>query len=115
MKLLKYQCECCGGTIDMKTLRCEFCGMTYKIENEQIFRIERYTAPIDTLKSRQLIPNGLFKDIGAEEASEIAIRELSRSLAKIIAPYMKIETRPCYEQNSHEITATVKIVKPTKE
>ena len=115
MKLLKYQCECCGGTIDTKTLRCEFCGMTYKIENEKIFRIETYNAPVDTLKSRQLIPNRLFKDIGPEEASEIAIREISRSLAKIISPYMKIETRPCYEEDSHEIISTVKIVKPIKE
>lgn len=112
MKLIKYQCECCGGSIDPKTLKCEYCGMTYKMENEQLFRIEHVYNPVDTLVSRQSIPNEFFVNLGPEAAAEMAIHKLSRELAEVIAPYMRIEHSYNYERHMQEITAEVKIVRP---
>lgn len=116
MKLIKYQCECCGGSIDPKTLKCEYCGMAYRKENngvtEQLFRIEHVYNPVDTLVSRQTIPHEALINLGPEEAAEMAIHKLSRELAEVIAPYMKIEHSYNYERNMQEVTAEIKIVRP---
>lgn len=111
MKLTKLQCECCGGTINSATGVCEYCGMRYKIEEEQLVRVETYHNPIRTYKALQEIPQE-FMQIDPEKASQHTVKMLARNLADAIAECMDLSTEYDPRRCVQRVTARIRIVEP---
>lgn len=107
----KYICECCGGQINRATMKCEYCDTAYAEDNETVFRIETYKAPVETLKCATIMPREMIiRD--PEMATRYALKTITHKLAESLMPYMVYTS---YEEPLHqqvELSGTVKVVIP---
>lgn len=110
----EYICTHCGGHILPHSMKCEYCGTRYKVEEGEILRIETFQNPVETFTAVEAIPEEMLYTLGAEKAGEMALHHLSQKLAKCIVPMMQIETRRDYQHFLQEVRATIKIVRPEK-
>lgn len=106
----KYICECCGGHINPRTMKCEYCGTQYKKEYDNYVRIETFQNPVITLKSRVM----LDRDVPLEVASRYALEELTRELARNLTPFLVTESMYHPDTMLTEVNGMIKIVKPEK-
>lgn len=106
----KYICQCCGGKINRNTMICEYCGTQYKKENNNVLRIEQYTAPVREFAARTAIPTQLSAD--PQEIMEIAIRHNASELAKIIAPYCEYSVEYDPLRAEHNVRSRIRLIKP---
>ncbi len=109
-----YVCTHCGGKISTINMRYEYCGTQYKIEHEQILRIETYNNPVETFGAEQIISHEMIVALGAEKASEIALKHLSQKLAECITPMMRVETEYDHYMDAQRVKGIVKIIRPVK-
>jgi hypothetical protein len=108
-----YICQCCGGTINPRTMKCEYCDTPYKMDyDDRLVRIETYRNPVDTIAARTMIPDELIKALGPERASERAVNILVRELSECISQYMVLESEYRPAMNAHMISARMKVVVP---
>lgn len=110
----EYVCTHCGGHVSPYSMRCEYCGTQYKVENDHILRIETYQNPVETFAAAEAVPMEMINALGPEKAGEIALRHLTDKLAQCIAPMMRIETEYDYGNCLQKVRATIKIVRPVK-
>ena len=96
----KYVCQCCGGVIDRHTMKCEYCGTTYKADYEtQRLYVETYTNPVRTLRVAATIrPEDLHR--------------LQEQLAESLLPLMRYETTFDYEHMYYKVYGDLKAVVP---
>jgi len=107
----KYICECCGGQINRATMKCEYCGTAYAEDNENVFRIETYKAPVETLKCKAALPRELIiRD--PEMATRYAYEKIAHKLAESLMPYMVYESCENVPQCQTELTGMIKVVIP---
>ena len=109
-----YVCTHCGGKISIINMRCEYCGTQYKIEHDQILRIETYSNPVEIFNAEQIISHEMMVALGAEKASEIALKRLSWKLAECITPMMRVETEYDHCKHVQRVRGIVKIIKPVR-
>lgn len=105
----KYRCDCCGGHINPRTLKCEYCGTQYKEEHDTAIRIEAFHNPVRTFTAKISLDRELMN---RPYGSEIAIKELARELSKVIPSMMEVETRFDPEFMRQEVWGRIKIVEP---
>lgn len=110
----KYICDCCGGKIDLITLKCEYCGTQYKNEFDNLIKIETFTNPVDTYKGRVIISRQTLKQMGETVASEYVINTLTRELSKAIASNMVIELRNDIGLDAQIFDRTIKVIRPER-
>ena len=111
----KYICDCCGGTVNPATMRCEYCGTYYKGAPDNYYkpvRIETYQNPVNTYTARVDIDEFDIKRVGAENVSKIAIQQLASGLAKSLIPNMVVESVRDIQNFRYKVYGIVKIVKP---
>lgn len=114
--LTSYRCPNCGHMIDMSSLRCPACGTQYERDYERdCFRpiqVRVLDAKIDTLAVKAQISRDDLKYLGEDNASNIVIDQLKRSLAESLTPYMAIEK--CFSLDYDVVTfqGVVKVVRP---
>ena len=107
-----YRCTHCGGHISLTTMKCEYCGTQYKIENNQILRIETFHNPVETFSAVEAVSKKMMLEMGAENASEYAMRHLASKLAECIPTAMQITTEFDRDRDVQMIRGTVKFVRP---
>ena len=108
-----YTCEHCGGRIKPSTMRCEYCGTQYKIENDRVLRIETFQNPVETFCVEEIIPIEKMKSFGAEQVSEMALKHLTKKLAESITPMMmQIDSEYDFSISGERVRATIKVVRP---
>lgn len=108
----KMQCSNCGGRINPRTYRCEYCGTQYRDEIDQVVRVETYTNPIRVYKSQMMVNDYEMNAVGHEEIARFAVNNLARNLADAIAENMEVETTYDPRLMSHRMTAKIRIVEP---
>lgn len=108
----KMKCECCGGTINTATYKCEYCGTQYEGLSQDCIRIVSHTPGCRVLSSNMAIDGMMLHEFGEKEAAEMAIDRLARNIAESLVPYMDIETEydPCFRQQI--IKARVRVIEP---
>ena len=93
MNLTPLVCNSCGGSIDRNSMICEFCGIRYKLDSDMLpVIVERFEPNVKTICSSVKLDREMIMHIGAKEASEIALKEMSRKLAEVIAPFISVRT-----------------------
>lgn len=104
-------CKCCGGKISPYNMRCEYCGTSY-VHNLQTYKIETYQAPVDHFTACVAMDMDAVRQFGAEKASEICFKELTRKLSEALANDIKItsEYRPVTDQRI--VRGDIKLIRP---
>jgi hypothetical protein len=108
-----YICQCCGGTINRDTMKCEYCGTEYEKNDDQVrLRIETFQNPVETLACQVGITDEDMIALGPEEASKLAMQKMCRQLSECLAPFinMRVEHDPC--TRIHHLEGRLKIVRP---
>lgn len=115
MKMKKYTCECCGGTIDASTMKCEYCGVQYARDEyipERIYKVEHYTNPVITFGASAILRPDELRALGVSKACEFAVRDIANKLAESIPQAMVISSERDLEYGGLKIMGTVKLVQP---
>lgn len=109
----KYICECCGGTINPATLKCEYCGTCYRDENDSIIKIETFHNPVKVYEAECAIPDYVARN---ENASEFILNRLANQLATRLVENMDIQIAENYNPRDMEIKVRgrVKVIVPER-
>lgn len=111
MDLRPYICERCNGTIDLKTLKCEYCGTPYEDSTLKRIKIEVVRPGVHTIKSEVVIDfDHMAYD--PEGARDYALRELRNQLADGLLGFMKLKTAENFNIRSQIIRGTVRVIDP---
>ena len=111
----KYVCDCCGGTVNPATMRCEYCGTYYKEVADNYYkpvRIEMYQNPVNTYTACVDIDEFDIERMGAENISKIAIQQLASELSKSLIPNMVVESVRDIQNFRYKVHGMVKVVRP---
>lgn len=112
----KYQCECCGGVVNPATLKCEYCGMAYRVDETFsqpiLYKIETYTNPVNTFRACASIDPHDVKRFGPEYCSKHAIDILSSKLSEVLSQNMVIDSEVDLNSGMYRVQGTVKVVRP---
>lgn len=105
-------CKCCGGTINRKTMKCEYCGTAYERQGEDaVIRIETFRNPVRTFTACVSISdNDVAKS--PDLMSEVALRQLKTKLSDAIASNMVVDVVHDINYMSQKVYGTIKIVQP---
>ena len=110
----KLVCTSCGAPIDPKTGMCPYCGSRYRIELNRpepiILQVEN--PRIQRIGARCRIPAQAAAELTPEQMREIAMDELTHSIAKCLECYMEFETRNDFRTDSIDVDGSVRIVPP---
>lgn len=112
MDLKAYKCTCCGGKVNPATLTCEYCGMKFYKQDEQIFRLETFQNPVITLGTCVQMPFEALESIPANELNEIALKQMARELSENIIPHLEVEIGENYAKRQIEYRARLRLVHP---
>lgn len=105
-------CECCGGQINPRTYKCEYCGTAYKRDaDDNIIRIETFHNPVKEYTSSMEIPPEVSLCLG-KDVGRYAVEQLANHLTEAIAECMELVYTYDPMRMSHRITARVRMVEP---
>lgn len=112
-KLEALVCTECGGHIDRDTMTCRYCGIQYKLdEYMRPIIVERRDARVQTIMAMQEVPFEVIHHLGCEEASEIAMKEITRKLAKALAPYVEVVAEEDLLRQTKQVYGRIRILRP---
>lgn len=109
-------CKNCGGSINSKTLQCEYCGTQYweELREDSIRHIVFKSSPADikVLAARVSVSEDMMHNVPPEKIAEFTMKDITRRLAEALAPYIKLETERDPERMTQIIRGTVRVVEP---
>lgn len=104
-------CECCGGQIDRRTMRCKYCGTEYYVKDENVFRVETYNAPVKEMMAGMSIPREAVLNYG-DEYRKFVLEKLSRKLADEMLDCMQVHSGYDPLTQEYVVKARVKAIVP---
>lgn len=112
-KLQALVCTECGGHIDRDTMTCRYCGIQYKLdEYMRPIIVERRDARVQTIMAMQEVPLEVINHLGCEEASKIAMKEITRKLAEALVPYVEVMAEEDLLRQRKQVYGRVRVVRP---
>lgn len=114
--LRKLQCEQCAGIIDGTTMKCQSCGMQYRLDEDfTLGRVEVYNGKFVTLEGKIGVPAYTmykFGEDGPRKACEMTLKALSEGMAKKILPFMEFQQYYDPRMMHLETYASVRVAEP---
>ena len=107
-----YKCPCCGGNVNVVTMRCEYCGTAFEPKNNSLIRVETYRHPVRTIRARVAIPRYEVRCIGSEETAQLAMSRLQGEIAGAISELMRYDVDYDIEHLQYRVTGEIKAVIP---
>ena len=105
--------ECCGGQVDPAAMKCEYCGTTYRLdENYKPIMIQTYMAPTHTFAVKTKIDSTLLSLYG-RDYTDMVVREISSQLAERLLPYIEYRIQPSFEDIGLDLYSTIRVCEPT--
>lgn len=92
-------CERCGGTINPKTNRCEYCGTYYEKEDIEILKVSFSVDNEVLLHDKDFI----MQYVG---------REITMKLAEAINEYVEFYVQKNIETDRHTVTGRIRVLPP---
>ena len=112
MNLKPYICKQCGGTINVTTMKCSYCGTAYydPALRNITFTVDR--PGVTRLRASVEIPKERMTH-NPEAARDYTLRELRNQLADGLLAFMKIETANDFMNDTEIIRGEVKVLEPS--
>lgn len=111
-----FKCEYCGGNINHNTLKCEYCGTQYKRDfaDGPVHRlvVEHHREEVKVLGASIGVSEFTLREVPPEKVAEYTIKEIARSLADALVPYIELETMRHPEMATQIIKGKVRVVEP---
>ena len=82
-------CKCCGGTINPRTMKCEYCDTSYRRHVDGIIEYRRPGE--DCLTSSFSIDRHALKEDGAH-LMHYCLREMAGKMAEQLLPYCEFDS-----------------------
>lgn len=112
MNIKALKCSCCGGNIDRRTLRCDFCGTEYVIENDvPTIKFETFRNPTKLIRAVTNVPRDLAVHQG-DDFREHVIRQLARQLSEEMYDCMRLGCDFDPLSMSYRVCAEARVVVP---
>lgn len=109
----RYTCTQCGAPINPATLKCEYCGSSYKDPgNDRLPLIYIDSPRIHVLQSRRAIPNEVLYNTDIEAMSRYIMDDLLAQLAKHLVPFTEIKVVDDPLLNAKTLRARLRICDP---
>ncbi len=111
----KLVCTSCGAPIDPKRGICEYCGSRYRIDyvGPQPIQVMVEHPRVQRIGARCSIPlHAAASVLTPNELREIAMSNLTHSIAESLAGYMDFKTNRNYATDSIDIDAGLRVVPP---
>lgn len=109
-------CKNCGGSINPKTLQCEYCGTQYQEEiTDNPIRhlvIQSCPADIKALGTKVSVSDDMMRNVPPERIAEFTMKEITRNLAEALAPFVKVETEHDPMMMVQVIRGSIRVVEP---
>lgn len=111
-----FKCKCCGASLKPSHMvfgeyTCEYCGNRYRIENDNVIRVETFQNPVDVLTCAKMISQEAINIVGEEEATRITINQIAEYMVNSLIPYIQIEKEYDPMRMVHIIKGRVRVVK----
>lgn len=106
-------CQCCGGHIDRKSMKCLYCDTQYEkkfSDTPVTFTVER--PGVHHIGAMVRVDEAMVRQ-SPQMATEFAINRLRQGIADGLLDYMRIETSQDYSQFCRIIRADVRVLEPT--
>lgn len=113
MELTPYICECCGGRIDISTMKCPYCDTQYYHPSLERVNVVRVEPGVHSLKAEVRIDRELMLYANPEAIRDYALDELKQHVADGLLAYMKISTCKDPMCCAEIIRGEVRVVDPT--
>ena len=111
-KVEQLKCECCGGIIDRRTMKCPYCDTQYERDGDDLIksplRIEQIPTGVQTYYAAVKI--GLDMLSNPETAQRVIRDQLAKSLAKVVAENMEVEVERSHYDFSNIYKGRIRIV-----
>lgn len=116
-KLKALICKCCGAPISRETMRCEYCGTEYSMENGiPVMRVETFRPNVETHCAGFLIDRYQLEQERrtgrAVDFIEFAIHRLAEAMLPEIEKNMQIKVQERPERMGVELIGAVKTIVP---
>ncbi len=108
----EYICDRCGGHINERTMKCEYCGTQFKRSDEGVIRIETFNNPVREFAATIAMSDMDIYRLSPERASEICMHELVKKLSVCLVPAIgaSVERNPM--ESMYLVRGSVKVVIP---
>ena len=102
-------CQCCGGHIDRRTMKCPYCETQYNGKLEPVTHIVGRSEPygVQTHHAEVYVDELAFQN--QEIAMKIAREKLYEAMMKSISPYVEIEECRDYRRFGRTLRGRLKI------
>lgn len=111
--LIPLICERCGGKIDRRTMRCEYCDTEYVHKKDSVtvnYVVER--PDVHKLRAEVSIPDEMAL-CNPEGATEFVLARMREQIADGLLAYMKIQTAENPFMCCKVIRGEVRVINPT--
>ena len=105
-------CKRCGGTINRTTYICEYCGTSYK-RDDNYLKIVNIRPGVRVLGASRKITDEMFSMHGTKELSEIIIKELAQEMSDALIPCMDIKLTDSPFDRSKILNARLRVLDRT--
>lgn len=110
------ECKNCGGRINPTTLVCEYCGTQYQRDFADVpvqrLVVESYRPEVKTLGATVEVSDFMMRDVPREKIAEFSMKEITRSLAEALAPYIELETMYNPVSMTQIVRGRVRVLEP---
>lgn len=110
------ECKNCGGRINPTTLVCEYCGTQYQRDFADVpvqrLVVESYRPEVKALMAQVEVSEFALRDIPPERIAEFTIKDIARSLADALVPYIELETLRRPDLATQIIKGRVRVIEP---
>lgn len=105
-------CDRCGGHINERTMKCEYCGTQFKRSDEGVIRIETFNNPVREFAATIAMSDMDIYRLSPERASEICMHELVKKLSVCLVPAIRASVERNPTESMYLIRGSVKVVIP---
>lgn len=109
-------CKNCGGSINPKTLQCEYCGTQYREElrEDSILHIVFQSSPADikALETRVSVSGDMMRNVPPERIAEFTMKEITHNLSKALAPFVEVVTEYDPRMMVQIVRGRIRVVEP---
>ena len=86
-------CKQCGAAINRSTMRCEYCGTQYKIENQLPVRVYVDRPQVQTLEAELSMGKEFVAGVSEKELHSFVSHNIAMKLAEALEPNVEYMVR----------------------
>lgn len=105
-------CPNCGAPINRATMRCEYCGTQFKIDDYKLVYVN--DPNIAVLNAEVRVHMDVVDHVNEDRLKDFVLDEMTHKMAKALLDEIEVSVRPDYGLSEVIVTGRVRVVKRGK-